>query len=71
MERLSYDEDAVLRRLAWFADQGVELQGEAAAVLADLRQRDRRSGVRTPVDVVQYGDAADAPAEASADQDAP
>jgi len=48
--RLTRAEDAELRRLAALAEYG-QLGEQAAAVYAELRQRDRRQEVRPPVDL--------------------
>ena len=49
--KLSVEEDAELRRLAALASFG-SLGGQAAALFAELRARDRRSAIREPQDVV-------------------
>ena len=50
-ERLTADEDAVLRRLHALAEMGV-LSEAAAQMYEDLRARDRRTTVRPVSDVV-------------------
>jgi hypothetical protein len=50
-DRLTAEEDAMLRRLDALAGLGV-LSGSAKAVYDELRARDRRAVIRPPVDVV-------------------
>jgi hypothetical protein len=50
-DRLTPEEDAILRRLHALADLGV-LSGPAARMYEDLRARDRRTGIRPVTDVV-------------------
>jgi hypothetical protein len=50
--KLSFEEDAELRRLAALASFG-SLGGQAAALFAELRARDRRAAIREPQDVVE------------------
>ena len=50
-ERLTAEEDAVLRRLHALAELGV-LSGAAAQMYEELRSRDRRTTVRPVTDVV-------------------
>jgi hypothetical protein len=47
-ERLTPEEDAVLRRLQYFQDTGVTLALPMQALKAELRERDQRSEVRAP-----------------------
>ena len=50
-DRLTSEEDAVLRRLHALAELGV-LSGAAAQMYEELRARDRRTAVRPVTDVV-------------------
>jgi hypothetical protein len=49
--KLTFEEDAELRRLAALASFG-SLGGQAAALFEELRARDRRATIREPQDVV-------------------
>jgi hypothetical protein len=46
---LTPDEDAVLRRLHFFEQQGLSLAGPMRELKAELRARDQRAEVRAPV----------------------
>ena len=45
---LTPEEDAVLRRLQFFQDNGITLALPMQALKAELRERDQRAEVRTP-----------------------
>lgn len=51
-DKLTPDEDAVLRRLHWFEQFGVELAPRANELKTDIRARDKRDEIREPPDVV-------------------
>lgn len=51
-DRLTPEEDAVLRRLHWFEKFGVELAPRADDLKSDIRARDKRAEIREPPDVV-------------------
>ena len=51
-EKLTPDEDAVLRRLHWFEQFGVELAPRTEDLKEDIRARDKRTEIREPPDVV-------------------
>ena len=47
-EKLTPDEDALLRRLHWFEGFGVELATQLRMLKATIRQRDNRTEIREP-----------------------
>ena len=47
-EKLTPEEDAVLRRLHWFERFGAELSPALRVVKASIRQRDKRGVIREP-----------------------
>ena len=51
-DKLTSDEDAVLRRLHWFEQFGIELSPSMQGVKEDIRERDKRDEIREPPDVV-------------------
>lgn len=51
-DKLTPDEDAVLRRLHWFEQFGVELAPRADELKESIRARDKRAEIREPPDVV-------------------
>lgn len=51
-DKLTPDEDAMLRRLHWFEQFGVELAPRASEVKTSIRARDQRTEIREPPDVV-------------------
>jgi hypothetical protein len=50
--RLSFDEDALLRRLFFFEATGARLSPPLGLLKAELRARDQRSSVREPLGTV-------------------
>jgi hypothetical protein len=66
--KLSFEEDAELRRLAALASFG-SLGGQAAALFAELRARDRRAAIREPEDVVVPAPVAPADGPLASDED--
>ena len=50
--RLTPEEDAVLRRLHWFEEFGVELTPRVDSLKSSIRERDKRIEIREPPDVV-------------------
>jgi hypothetical protein len=51
-DKLTPEEDAILRRLHWFEQMGIELSPERQALLTSIRARDKRSDVREPEEEV-------------------
>lgn len=51
-DKLTPEEDAILRRLHWFEQMGIELSPERRALLTSIRSRDKRTDVREPGDDV-------------------
>jgi hypothetical protein len=51
-DKLTPEEDAILRRLHWFEQMGIELSPERQALLSSIRERDKRSEIRDPGDEV-------------------
>lgn len=51
-DKLTPEEDAILRRLHWFEQMGIELSPERRALLSSIRARDKRSDIRDPGDEV-------------------
>ena len=51
-EKLTSEEDALLRRLHWFESLGIELSPERRALLTSIRARDKRTVIRDPDDIV-------------------
>ena len=51
-DKLTPEEDALLRRLHWFESLGVELSPERRALLTSIRARDKRAVIRDPHDLV-------------------
>jgi hypothetical protein len=49
-EKLTPEEDAVLRRLHWFERFGAELSPALTTVKQAIWQRDKRSAIREPQD---------------------
>jgi hypothetical protein len=49
-DKLTPEEDAVLRRLHWFERFGAELSPALRVVKATIRQRDKRGVIRDPSD---------------------
>jgi hypothetical protein len=47
-DKLTPEEDAVLRRLHWFERFGAELSPALRVIKATIRQRDKRSVIREP-----------------------
>jgi hypothetical protein len=47
-DKLTPEEDAVLRRLHWFERFGAELSPALRVVKATIRQRDKRGAIREP-----------------------
>ena len=51
-DKLTPEEDAILRRLHWFEQMGIELSPERQALLSSIRARDKRTDIRDPGDDV-------------------
>jgi hypothetical protein len=62
-DKLTPDEDAVLRRLHWFEQFGVELAPRTNELKTDIRARDKRDEIREPPDVVDAEPVYDPPDE--------
>ena len=58
-DKLTPDEDAILRRLHWFERFGAELSPALRVVKATIRSRDKRSVIREPGELLQPGQPTD------------
>ena len=56
-DKLTADEDAVLRRLHWFERFGAELAPGLRVVKSGIRSRDKRSVIREPLDATHKSSA--------------
>lgn len=73
-EKLTPEEDAILRRLHWFEQMGIEVSPERQALLTSIRARDKRNEIRDPGDEIVSEPAADEddqPAPVIASQEPP
>jgi len=58
-QRLTPEEDDLLRRLHWFETAGCELSEDQRVLKASLRIRDRRTEIRMPRQFSQLSDLSD------------